>query len=129
MAGPLLNEDEAMAGSLIIFEADDLDAARVVCAEDPYVIHGVFEHYDVIETQRCFREVTDAAMDRAPPGASHSRPHRVSAEAPDHQSPHPALTLVQPTVQSWPLGASTGRCAKLSWKLKRLQTLWFDDVA
>ena len=23
----------------------------------------------------------------------------------------------------------TGRCAKLSWKLKRLQTLWFDDVA
>ena len=22
-----------------------------------------------------------------------------------------------------------GRCAKLSWKLKRLQTLWFDDVA
>ena len=54
MAGPLLNEDEAMAGSLIIFEADDLDAARVVCAEDPYVIHGVFEHYDVIETQPVF---------------------------------------------------------------------------
>ena len=46
-------------------------------------------------------------MDRAPPGASHSRPHRVSAEAPDHQLPHPPLTLVQPTVQSWPLGAST----------------------
>ena len=22
-----------------------------------------------------------------------------------------------------------GRCAKLSWELKRLQTLWFDDVA
>ena len=22
-----------------------------------------------------------------------------------------------------------GRCAKRSWKLKRLQTLWFDDVA
>ena len=52
--GPLLNEDGAMAGSLIIFEADDLDAARAACAEDPYVIHGVFEHYDVIETQPVF---------------------------------------------------------------------------
>ena len=26
-------------------------------------------------------------------------------------------------------GRIEGRCAKLSWKLKRLQTLWFDDVA
>ena len=52
--GPLLNEDGAMAGSLIILEADDLGAAKAAYATDPYVVHGVFEHYDVFETQPLF---------------------------------------------------------------------------
>ena len=52
--GPLLNEDGTMAGSLIVFEAADLKAARAASAEDPYVIHGVFEDYDVIETKPVF---------------------------------------------------------------------------
>ena len=52
--GPLLNEQGQMSGSLIILEADDLEGARIAYAEDPYVVHGVFEDYDVIETKPIF---------------------------------------------------------------------------
>lgn len=52
--GPLLNEKGEMSGSLIIIEADDLEAAQGTFSEDPYVIHGVFEEYDIIETKRVF---------------------------------------------------------------------------
>ncbi len=43
-----------MGGSLIILEADDLQAAKHAYAEDPYVVHGVFESYDIIETKPIF---------------------------------------------------------------------------
>ena len=43
-----------MAGSLIIIEATDLESARATYEDDPYVIHGVFEHYDVVETTPIF---------------------------------------------------------------------------
>ena len=52
--GPFLDEHGKMSGSLVILEADDLDAARAAYAEDPYVIHGVFADYDVIETKPIF---------------------------------------------------------------------------
>lgn len=52
--GPLINEQGEMAGSLVILEADDLAAAKAACAMDPYVLHGVFEEYDVIETRPLF---------------------------------------------------------------------------
>ena len=52
--GPLLDEQGAMAGSLFIIEAADLESARATYEEDPYVIHGVFEHYDVVETTPIF---------------------------------------------------------------------------
>ena len=52
--GPLLNEKGEMSGSLIIIEADDLEAAQRTFGEDPYIIHGVFEEYDIIETKRVF---------------------------------------------------------------------------
>lgn len=52
--GPLLNDKGEMAGSLIIIEADDLDSARTTFAEDPYMIHALFEDYDVIETKPVF---------------------------------------------------------------------------
>tara|TARA_B100000029_G_scaffold515545_1_gene623185 strand:+ start:216 stop:425 length:210 start_codon:yes stop_codon:yes gene_type:complete len=52
--GPLLNEGQDMVGSLIIIEAESLDDAKTTYAKDPYVIHNVFEHYDVIETMPVF---------------------------------------------------------------------------
>ena len=52
--GPLLSEDGTMAGSLIVFEADDLESAKTASTKDPYVIHGVFADYDVIETKPVF---------------------------------------------------------------------------
>ena len=53
-AGPLLDEDGQPVGSVILFEADDLAAARAFAAGDPYVAHGVFERHEVFETKRVF---------------------------------------------------------------------------
>ena len=52
--GPLINEHNQMVGSLIILEAESLAEAKATYGEDPYVIHGVFERYDVIETKPIF---------------------------------------------------------------------------
>ncbi len=52
--GPLMNEHNQMVGSLIVLEADSLEAARATYAEDPYMVHGVFASYDVIETKQVF---------------------------------------------------------------------------
>ena len=52
--GPVLDDDGNMAGSLIIIEADDLESARAPFGEAPYMIHGVFEHYAVVETKKVF---------------------------------------------------------------------------
>jgi uncharacterized protein YciI len=42
MAGPFLNDDDAMCGSLLIIEADDIAAAQELAAEDPYAKAGLF---------------------------------------------------------------------------------------
>lgn len=47
IGGPYLNEKGEMCGSLIIFEAADLEAARAWHAQDPYVKAGLFETSDV----------------------------------------------------------------------------------
>ena len=52
--GPLVNDSQDMVGSLIIIEAESLDDAKATYAKDPYVLHNVFEHYDVIETMPVF---------------------------------------------------------------------------
>ena len=52
--GPLLNENQDMVGSLIILEADSLDEAKATYAQDPYVIHNVFDRYDGVETKPVF---------------------------------------------------------------------------
>ena len=52
--GPLLNDKQDMVGSLIILEAESLDEARATYADDPYVIHNVFDHYDIVETMPVF---------------------------------------------------------------------------
>lgn len=52
--GPILNDQREMVGSLIILEADSLDEARATYAQDPYVIHHVFDRYEVVETTAVF---------------------------------------------------------------------------
>jgi uncharacterized protein YciI len=50
-AGPLLDESGAPVGSLILFEAESLEAAQQVAARDPYVTEGIFERWQVRETR------------------------------------------------------------------------------
>lgn len=50
-AGPLLDERDAPCGSLVVFEADDLTAAREIAENDPYLVEGVFESVDVRGTR------------------------------------------------------------------------------
>ncbi|MFN7002728.1 MAG: YciI family protein [Roseinatronobacter sp.] len=42
-AGPLLNEAGEMAGSLIVLDLPDLEAAKNWGAQDPYTLAGLFE--------------------------------------------------------------------------------------
>ena len=53
-AGPLLGKDGEPTGSLIVFEAADLEAARAFAERDPYVAQGVFQSYEVVETRKVF---------------------------------------------------------------------------
>ena len=55
-AGPLL-EAGAPVGSVIVFEAADLAAARALAAGDPYVVHGVFASHEVHETRDVLPEL------------------------------------------------------------------------
>ncbi len=50
-AGPLIDASDAPYGSLVIFEADDLESARKVAESDPYLTEGVFERVDVQGTK------------------------------------------------------------------------------
>ncbi len=47
LGGPFLNAKDEMAGSLIVFEAADLGAAKAWHAGDPYVKAGLFAHSEV----------------------------------------------------------------------------------
>jgi uncharacterized protein YciI len=47
LGGPFLDSHGEMAGSLIIFEADDIEAAKAWHANDPYVKSGLFAHSEV----------------------------------------------------------------------------------
>jgi len=53
-AGPMLDEEGCAVGSVILFEADDLEAAREIAARDPYVTKGIFARYEVYETRVVF---------------------------------------------------------------------------
>ncbi len=53
-AGPLLDDSGRPIGSLIVFEAPSLEHARARAAADPYVVHEVFERYEVRETKVVF---------------------------------------------------------------------------
>jgi uncharacterized protein len=47
IGGPFLNANGEMAGSLIIFEAENTNAAKQWHANDPYVKAGLFAHSEV----------------------------------------------------------------------------------
>ena len=53
-AGPLLDEGGAPIGSVIVFEAESLEAARALAARDPYVVEGIFARHTVNETKAVF---------------------------------------------------------------------------
>ncbi len=50
-AGPLYAADGQPCGSLVVFEADDLDAAQEVAEGDPYLVEGVFDAVEVRATE------------------------------------------------------------------------------
>ena len=52
--GPLLNEQGEMTGSLIILKAETFEEASATYEQDPYVVHRVFEHYEVVHTKPIF---------------------------------------------------------------------------
>ena len=50
-AGPLYATDGQPCGSLVLFDADDLEAARAIAESDPYFVEGVFESVEVRATK------------------------------------------------------------------------------
>jgi uncharacterized protein YciI len=53
-AGPMLDAEGKPLGSVILFEARDLEEARGIAARDPYVCEGVFERHEVREVRQVF---------------------------------------------------------------------------
>ncbi len=51
-AGPLLNDDEQMIGSLIVLDVKDMSAARDWADNDPYAKAGLFQSVDLIPWKR-----------------------------------------------------------------------------
>jgi uncharacterized protein YciI len=47
LAGPFLDANGDMAGSMIIFEAEDLEAAKAFSAGDPYTLASLWERAEV----------------------------------------------------------------------------------
>ena len=47
LGGPMLDDEGAMAGSLLIVEAPDRAAAMALNAQDPYTLAGLWERVDV----------------------------------------------------------------------------------
>lgn len=47
MAGPFLDEEGQMTGSMLILDFDDRAAVEAFCAEDPYALAGLFERVTV----------------------------------------------------------------------------------
>jgi uncharacterized protein len=56
LGGPFLDGKGDMAGSLIIFEAADLEAARKWAANDPYAKAGLFAQSDIRPWKATFNE-------------------------------------------------------------------------
>ena len=50
LAGPLADQ----TGSLIVIEADSMAEAQAFAQEDPYTIHGIFQHVSVHPFKQVF---------------------------------------------------------------------------
>lgn len=46
-AGALLDDEEKPEGSIVIFDAENLEEAKSLAAADPFVAAGVFASYEV----------------------------------------------------------------------------------
>jgi uncharacterized protein len=57
LGGPFLNDKGEMCGSLIIFEATDLEAAKAWHAADPYVKAGLFASSEVRPWKATFNPI------------------------------------------------------------------------
>jgi len=57
LGGPFLDANGDMSGSLIIFEADDLETAKAWHANDPYVKAGLFARSEVRPWKLTFNPV------------------------------------------------------------------------
>jgi uncharacterized protein YciI len=57
IGGPFLDSNGEMIGSLIIFEADDLESAKAWHTSDPYVKAGLFAHSDVQSWKPTFNPI------------------------------------------------------------------------
>jgi hypothetical protein len=53
-AGPMLGDDGAPIGSVVVFEAASLAEAQAIAARDPYVTQGIFARFEVRETAVVF---------------------------------------------------------------------------
>ena len=49
--GPMLSDGQ-MCGSLLVIEADDMQAARAWAAADPYALAGLFESVEMTEWKK-----------------------------------------------------------------------------
>ncbi len=56
LGGPFLDANGDMAGSLIVFEAADLEAAQKWAANDPYAKAGLFAQSDIRPWKATFNE-------------------------------------------------------------------------
>ena len=52
LAGPFLDAEGQMCGSMIVLEVSDLDAARAWAAADPYAKAGLFESVAIREWKK-----------------------------------------------------------------------------
>ncbi len=53
-AGPLIDAQQNPCGSLIVLEAESLEAAREIAESDPYQVEGIFGQLEVFETKGVF---------------------------------------------------------------------------
>jgi hypothetical protein len=53
-AGPLLDAQQNPCGSLVVLEAESLEAAREIAENDPYLLEGIFAEVEVHETKTVF---------------------------------------------------------------------------
>jgi uncharacterized protein len=52
LAGPFLNDDGQMTGSMIVLNVDDMQQARDWAANDPYALAGLFASVTLTEWRR-----------------------------------------------------------------------------